>query len=580
MAIVNRFTEEEKELDRRDTIEMLKKGISQAEIARQLGRSKQYICELKKELIANNLITQEEIDEARKSAIEKRNSKKVNKKDIERKERKTKVLNGLKSGKTAIELMKELNIPSTTINRYIKELIEEGQIDKTEIVNQKNKNKENAETRNEAILEDIKSEKYTNAEIARKYNVSKALIFWIATGRYEEMVKRSSKTVKRKRKSSINNPNLKLSEKENKVLSYLLRGYTYSFITKEMGISQDELLKVINNLKIVNAINSEQIKEARERKIKSDEDEVIDYLKRGFRPRDILVQKREFNVAYLSRMISKLKKEQRITDEEIEQAISQDSDNLEFEELVLNGMKMGLTVKQIIESDETGYATESRVRRMKNYLISIGKISRESFEEEHEKNKQRIKEERYNELDDQIYDLIKKGATPSEISIYLDLTREFVYKRQNKILKDRNISKKQVLEYRNKRKVVFSETRGRAKNENDNDSEKVTSRTAFFELAKEEVKYGNSLQDSDIKMLGMFIIINDKLLTKENLRLVISQYIRLGNYEDINKYINKLIMLYGDTEYGEPLREFNILVKEKITHKIKKNKFLEQLEDR
>ena len=78
----------------------------------------------------------------------------------------------------------------------------------------------------------------------------------------------------------------------------------------------------------------------------------------------------------------------------------------------------------------------------------------------------------------------------------------------------------------------------------------------------------------------MFIIINDKLLTKENLRLVISQYIRLENYEDINKYINKLIMLYGDTEYGEPLREFNILVKEKITHKIKKNKFLEQLEDR
>lgn len=92
MAIVNRFTEEERELDRRDTIEMLKKGISQAEIARQLGRSKQYICELKKELIANNLVTQEEIDEARKSAIEKRTSKKVNKKDIERKERKQKSL--------------------------------------------------------------------------------------------------------------------------------------------------------------------------------------------------------------------------------------------------------------------------------------------------------------------------------------------------------------------------------------------------------------------------------------------------------------------------------------------------------
>ena len=41
------FTVEEKDLDREDTLEMLKKGIAHAEIARQLGRSTQYIVNVK-----------------------------------------------------------------------------------------------------------------------------------------------------------------------------------------------------------------------------------------------------------------------------------------------------------------------------------------------------------------------------------------------------------------------------------------------------------------------------------------------------------------------------------------------------
>ena len=199
------------------------------------------------------------------------------------------------------------------------------------------------------------------------------------------------------------------------------------------------MLKIINDLKIVGATNSEKIRRAREEKIQNDEEEVIIYLKRGFTQADILFQKEEFNVAYLSRMVTKLKNEGRITDEEIKEALEQDEDKIEFQKLVLKGMNEGLTVKQIIESDENKYATERRVRNMEDYLISTGQISKKKFDRNRKKNQKNARATRYNELDKQIYDLIKQGVTPIEMAACLHLKRDFIYNRQKLILKRKNI---------------------------------------------------------------------------------------------------------------------------------------------
>lgn len=566
MALVTHFTEEEKDLDRKETLEMLKGGISQAEIARQLGKSAQYICNLKKDLIAKNLITQKEIDMAKKTNANVQNPGEqiVNNKETERQQKKNSVLIGLKNKKTAIELHKELGIPITTLKRYIKELIENNEIKDSDIVKQKEKNKEVANNRNDAILADIRSKKYTNKQIAKKYSVSESVVSSIAQGKYNEM---NSRTSKPRKKVFVPNPDAKLSEREKEVLSYLKGGYTYSFIGKDIGISQDELLKVINDLKILSVISSEQIRMFREEKMQNDENKVINYLKSGFKQADILAKEKDFNVAYLSRMVTKLKKENRITDEEIEQALAEDIDKIEFEKLVLSGLKKGLTVKQIIESDESGYATESRVRRMKTYLISTGAISKENFDKLHEKNQLQMKETKYDELDKQIYDLVKKGVTPLEIATCLNLTRDFVYSRQNEIFTKKKVSKEKLSEFRKKRKKLFSDTRVMAKKENDSDQDRITSRTKFFQLAREEISYGNNLEESDVYMLGRFIIINDNFLTKDNLKLVILQYINLGNYETTNKFINTLTMLYGNTEYASPLNSFNNFAKKVLLEK-------------
>ncbi len=566
MAIVDHFTEEEKELDKEEMIEMLLLGtMSQAEIARQLGRTPQYISRLKKQAINEKLVTQEEIDLARQNAQDIKNSeKKVNKKEIERQEKKSKVLDRLLAKKTALEIVNELDIPSSTVNRYIDELVDEKKIKREDIVTQREKNREIARNRNEAILTDVKSGKYhTYLEIAQKYDVSEALISKIANGKYEELI--TQKSVKPAKKAiPISNPEVKLSEDEKQVLFYLDKGYTYNFIEKKLKKTQKELLKIINDLKIVGATNSEKIRRAREEKIQNDEEEVIIYLKRGFSQADILFQKEEFNVAYLSRMVTKLKNEGRITDEEIKEALEQDEDKIEFQKLVLKGMNEGLTVKQIIESDENKYATERRVRNMEDYLISTGQISKKKFDRNRKKNQKNARATRYNELDKQIYDLIKQGVTPIEMAACLHLKRDFIYNRQKLILKRKKVSKEKILEFRKKREKIFSDARIMAKKENDEDSDSIALRTNFLKLAKAEISYGNSLQETDVELLGRFIIINDKLLTKENLRLVILQYIHFGNYQKVEKFISTLIMLYGDTEYGESLKFFYEFARKKL----------------
>ncbi len=359
MVVSKRFSKEERDLDKQDTLEMLKQGVAHAEIARQLGRSTHYIVNLKNELVVEGLITIEEIEMARKKAIDSRKKLKKsvserNKAEKEnlRNEKKAKVLERVNLGMTSLEISRELNIPISTVRRYITELVNEGRTKKENVVSQKEKNKKESIKRNNAIFADIQTGKYTQNELAQKYNVSSSLISAISQGKYEKLIAPSPRKSKSKKEFTPNSDAI-LSEKEKQVLDYLLKGQNYYFISKEMGITQNEVVKITNILKIKNAISSEQIKNAREDKLRKDEEDVIKLLKRGYTQADIKRQKRD--TINLSRMISNLKAEGRITDEEIKKAQEQAKsiEKEEFAKLVLRGMKRGLTVKEIIELDET-----------------------------------------------------------------------------------------------------------------------------------------------------------------------------------------------------------------------------------
>ncbi len=60
----------------------------------------------------------------------------------------------------------------------------------------------------------------------------------------------------------------------------------------------------------------------------------------------------EYQVGNISKALSRLKEEKRISDEEIESALKNNKDS-DLKKLVLSGMQQGLIVREIMASDET-----------------------------------------------------------------------------------------------------------------------------------------------------------------------------------------------------------------------------------
>lgn len=336
MAILARFSEEEKEEDRRYTLSMLREGRSQAEISRYLGRSQQYILLLKKELIAQGLITQDEIDKARKSKLKKNQKKAPSSKAIKKESRIKAVLEGIKAGKTESELIKQLGIPRTTLGRYIDELLRKGEIQANEIIDQREKILYNARQRNEKILNDYKNGEKNVEVLAKKYEISESYARIIING---YCLGSSKSSHGKKKKLTYDNPNIKLNEKQERVLDYLKKGYTDFFIEKSLELSHEEFLKIKNHLKKLGVIDSEQIRKSRDEKKAQDEIDVLNLLQNGCEPKDILGQHPEFCQSYLSGIVTGLKKKNLLSDAQIKEAGGRSIKNLELEGIVLKGMK-------------------------------------------------------------------------------------------------------------------------------------------------------------------------------------------------------------------------------------------------
>ncbi len=275
-----------------------------------------------------------------------------------------------------------------------------------------------------------------------------------------------------------------------------------------------------------------------------------------------------------------------------------------------------------------GYATERFVRDMQQELIRSGRITEKEFRRQRNKHKKNSKKSRDTDLNNRIFKLIKQGKTireiaaelnfsenyiyirmqqifkqkglskeqirslrygkilellkngitPQEIANFLGISSESIYNRQEEFIRDGTLTKEQLKEYRTKRIQEFAETRRKAIEECKEDSKICVSRKKFFELAQAEISYGNALEKADVKMLGRCIIYNDIFLTKENLKLVVIQYVIRCEPQEINGFFKSLIMLYGDTDYGNAIKEFKKYATEKIRER--KSKFSDITEER
>ena len=562
-----RYTVKDKQIFREKTLEMLREGIGQNEISRKLGVSSQYISRLKKTLVKEGFITQKEIDEKKAVTLEKireekkKTSKKKSKEEQnqETENRRNMVLQRYKEGKTRTAIMRELGIPRTTICRDEKKLIEAGLLFQEEIVKQQDLEEIERAKRNDTIRRLLDEGTMTIAEIAREVNVSDTIVYHVAANRLEKVRQnniKNSQLKKEKKRVFLYNPEAlnHLQSIERDVYNELRKGYPYLYIENKLGITHEKCMAIVEVLSVTGAFSRNDIKKARDALRARDKIEIIALLKQGYTQSSIINLKRYLNSATCSRIVTELKKEGKITEEEIESA--QVESNKRYENIVLSGMQQGLTVKEIIDSDEDGYLTESIVRRTKRKLIEKGFISEKKFNNRNRKRQQKFLDASKKELDDEYIKLFKKGLTFEEIAKLRHISFKTVKEKWYKIKKKYRISKEKLAEWREKRRTKFEEGK-EALDKYIDDGKGIKIVQKYFEICIEEKSFGRSFSEDEVEKFGRVLLMDESFLNLNNLKFVIFLYIEQLPQQKTQAYLSKLLSYYSYTRYDKAITKFS-----------------------
>lgn len=652
MKLANRYNEKEKIADFYNVLIMLHAGWSYTKMSNVLSRSRQYCCNIKMELIAENLITQEEIDYASKNVRNKNveeidkivyknilntNSLLIDKEELDRiilsikeaiadfiKKKNTKTKSKLEekddiktlkketikklilANYSQTEICRETHYARTTVGRYVRELISDGEIKESDVKNGKLEEMDMVAKRNELILalvefnvpydiietifdvcpstiSLVKKQASTLTEEEVKVRDEKIIALIEFNIPYKIIsvsldvsinyiralkMKRDGKVFKRGRNpASVKEIDESLNNTERKVLKYLNVGYFYPYIRKKLNMQECELMDIVNDLKVRKYITQEIINTA----LNNRRDYYKETIKKLYN--DGLTQAaiyryinsdnvEEISNGYISRLITKLDCEGLIDHDRIAQIKEKCyTSDASIDEKVLALLFKGYTVKEMFEQDELHILTESRVRRSKKRLIAEGKITEEDIMRYQRKRKKRIARKALKELDKEIWYYIENyDLSAIAIANYVDTQDNYVNKRIKAILEKKKISvedfqkmKKQVREKNLGKKVVpykefvysgeFREAKDKFVKMYKGDVPTLKVNMMYFNAFKNYVSIDLPFKNPDVDILSYVVLYTESLCNDENIALVIKSYLSIGEKNLASVTLNDYISL-------------------------------------
>ena len=479
------FTTEERMLDEQDTLSMLKEGRSQRNIAKELGRSTQYITNIKKRLIEKGLITDEEIEQYRLLAIDNKVLGVIKsqssirtiakecgisitaagdsikrllatnrlpegfivdgneaKKRIKEKQ-KAMILERLLQGNiNTKQILQEFGIGETTLYRYVNELINENRLSREIWENKNNENSEADPEKERQVLELLYSGQYTKYEIASIAGVYLKYVIWVS----ENLLDKSK--VSRKEKASP----IQSEEVQKKIIENLKKGFTYKYIAHILGITSSELTATIRALKKSNQITQKQIELARQERIEQDKKMILTYLRRGYNYREIAYEVEGlFGKTYIIELASKLMEEGYITPEQYERYKEEAPQGPEDIALfVLEQLREGKSYKEIMDADISGYLSIHRIKTAKELLVNSGRVTEKEIEQWYQ---DRLKRQ-YKFIDSIVLRAFREGKTIPEIEKLEDsslLTEGRVRESKKRLIASGKITEKEIAKYKKQR---------------------------------------------------------------------------------------------------------------------------------
>lgn len=441
------FTDEENAEYESITFSMLKEGHSDRSIATHIGISS--IKKYKTNLMRSGKITQAEIDKAREDRRIASKAQDKNRKEI---------LLGLRNGESDKEIVKRLSFGLKRLDDIKRDLINEGLISHEEIqaARMARKEKEDSVLRKQLLHCLLAGE--SNAEIlsyapygAKKFNILKNQLIEegkINQKQIDEARARmhdlfysqntSAYIVSKARRVDVDEPNDEINQAL--VLEGLKQGFTIVEIVENnqnQNLSRHSVSRYKSQLIANGSITLQEIEDARfNRNEAYKKSLVLQGLRSGFTIAEIMASDTSGKLARATvrRYKNELLEEGSITDQEIDDA-KFDRNERYKKELVLQGLREGFTNSEIVDSDESGNLSRVAVIKYKKQLIEEGSITVDEISSAQSARAARIKPEKSNigPHDLEILELLDLGFNIEQVAAFLDLSDSYVSHRKSHI---------------------------------------------------------------------------------------------------------------------------------------------------
>ena len=446
--------------NKEEILKLIEEGYSLKKISEILKENYRKILEQKDELMQEGLLTDEDIRRGK-------DNKKL------RELQTNPIIQGILKYKrqgisdSAISKMPNIKMSQTDVSKYVKECIRFGLITEKEIEearNKKEKKDKDENTDRKIILEGLKLGK-THTEIAKDTTVGYQQVKNIKLQLIEEglitqeeidIARENAEKIKAQEKEN----KIRISEEiiidEEKLLSYLILGYDTKAIEEKMQIYDiKKFKKAVGKLIDEQLITEQEIKEYQERKAKDDKEKVLEGLKKGMSQREI-AKIIDTSLGRTQTYIKNIMKEEEISEDDILHWKEEKDTSIEKRKaVVLEGLKEGLSRIEIAEKYPKQELKTTDVKKCRNILIEEGIITEEEIKKYRElkKQKEMEKEHELTENEKRVLRYLKRGYKAVEIAELMEKSICYIYVMISKIKKSGEITKEEIDEAREKRKV-------------------------------------------------------------------------------------------------------------------------------
>ena len=396
-------------------------------------------------------------------------------------DRKEKTLEMLKNKMSISQVANELQISTTTIHRYIRELIQEKRITENEIY------KTPSGVRNLKI--DRKNEEY------------------ILT--------------------------------RSEIIKYLKMGWSTKAIAKKLNVTSYYMSIYMREITSKKFMTSEEISKARITKKEEDLALLIKIIQEGLTVRYYGELRPELSMQTIASYIKELIDTGRISrdqiDENFKKAISKarlESIPMTIEEqkaFIIDKINQGYSIPEIIEADKTGALTRERVIKRKKELMAEGFITEEKLQKSKNERQKMMTGEKHDELINAIMDYVRQGYDFSEIAIILDCSKSYIYKLKKAYAKENGwFTEEEIGEFKAKRKLDAYEDLP------------VEARARLLEAKKQEEQEAE--ESRKIRTANRQAKVNQTQQKHQEDIEIIKKYLLLGyEYSEIGKILGKSV---------------------------------------